>query len=53
MPGARLISIRSDATSLARVNPVDLAIVADPKAVYWSEVTTNGGSSGTIWKLAK
>ena len=31
MQGAKLISIRMDATSLARVGPVDMAIVADPK----------------------
>jgi acetolactate synthase I/II/III large subunit len=30
-PGKTLISIRRDPTSLARVTPVDLAIVADPK----------------------
>jgi thiamine pyrophosphate-dependent acetolactate synthase large subunit-like protein len=31
MPGAKLISIRQDPVSLARVAPVDLAIVADTK----------------------
>lgn len=31
MPGQTLISIRSDPTSLARVGPVDMGLVADPK----------------------
>ena len=31
MPGETLISIRSDPTSLARVGPVDMPVVADPK----------------------
>ena len=31
LPGQTLISIRNDPTSLARVGPVDLGIVADPK----------------------
>jgi len=30
-----------------------MSIVVDSNAVYWSEVTTGGGTSGTIWKLAK
>jgi hypothetical protein len=30
-----------------------LSVVVDSTAVYWSEGTTGGGPSGTIWKLAK